>query len=85
MFFLGAGGGFLSLLEKSDIPEGKGFGGFPVGGQWLRYTNNAIIEKYGAKVYGKAAVGVPPMSVTHLDSGATEGKKGIVVWTLRKS
>ena len=78
MFFLGAGGGSLSLLEKSDIPEGKWVGGFPIGGQWMRCTNNAIIEKHGAKVYGKAAVGVPPMSVTHLDSRAIEGKKALL-------
>ena len=34
--FLGAGGGALPLLQKSGVPEGKGFGGFPVSGQWLR-------------------------------------------------
>jgi malate dehydrogenase (quinone) len=33
--FIGAGGGALPLLEKSHIDEGKGFGGFPVSGQWL--------------------------------------------------
>jgi malate dehydrogenase (quinone) len=26
--FIGAGGGSLPLLEKADVPEGKGFGGF---------------------------------------------------------
>src|SRR5579872_4675706 len=34
--FLGAGGGALSLLQKSDVPEGKGIGGFPVSGIFLR-------------------------------------------------
>jgi len=29
--FIGAGGGLLRLLEKSDIPESWGYGGFPVG------------------------------------------------------
>ena len=76
--FIGAGGGSLSLLEKSDIPEGKGFGGFPVGGQWLRCTNDAIIENHAAKVYGKAAVGAPPMSVPHLDSRVIDGKKALL-------
>ena len=76
--FIGAGGGSLSLLEKSDIPEGKGFGGFPVGGQWLRCTNEAVIEKHHAKVYGKAAVGAPPMSVPHLDTRFIDGKKALL-------
>ena len=33
--FIGAGGGALPLLMRSGIPEAKGFGGFPVSGQWL--------------------------------------------------
>jgi malate dehydrogenase (quinone) len=41
--FIGAGGGSLRLLEKSDIPEGRGFGGFPVSGQWLKCTNQEVI------------------------------------------
>lgn len=76
--FIGAGGGSLWLLEKSDIPEGKGFGGFPVGGQWLRCTNDAVIEKHGAKVYGKAPEGAPPMSVPHLDTRMIDGKKALL-------
>lgn len=66
--FIGAGGGSLPLLLKSGIPESKGFGGFPVSGQWLRCTNEKIKEQHNAKVYGKAAVGSPPMSVPHLDT-----------------
>lgn len=76
--FIGAGGGSLPLLEKSDIPEGKGFGGFPVSGQWLVCTNPAIIERHHAKVYGKAAVGSPPMSVPHLDTRVIGGKKALL-------
>lgn len=76
--FIGAGGGSLRLLEKSDIPEGRGYGGFPVGGQWLRCTNREIIERHGAKVYGKAAVGSPPMSVPHLDTRLIDGKKELL-------
>ncbi|ELK47826.1 malate:quinone oxidoreductase [Halobacillus sp. ACCC02827] len=66
--FLGAGGGSLHLLQKSGIPEGKGIGGFPVGGQFLVCKNPEIVEQHEAKVYGKAPVGAPPMSVPHLDT-----------------
>jgi len=76
--FIGAGGGSLPLLEKSDIPEGKGFGGFPVSGQWLKCVNQEVIERHHAKVYGKAAVGSPPMSVPHLDTRMIDGKKALL-------
>ncbi|MFY0252465.1 malate:quinone oxidoreductase [Chitinophaga sp. 30R24] len=76
--FIGAGGGSLPLLEKSDIPEGKGFGGFPVSGQWLRCTNPEIIAQHRAKVYGKASVGAPPMSVPHLDTRMIDGQKALL-------
>ncbi|MES2774496.1 MAG: malate:quinone oxidoreductase [Bacteroidota bacterium] len=76
--FIGAGGGSLPLLEKSDIPEGKGFGGFPVSGQWLRCTNPEIIKRHHAKVYGKASVGAPPMSVPHLDSRFIDGERALL-------
>lgn len=76
--FIGAGGGSLHLLEKSDIPEGKGFGGFPVSGQWLKCINPAVIERHHAKVYGKASVGAPPMSVPHLDSRMIDGEKALL-------
>ena len=76
--FIGAGGGSLPLLEKSDIPESKGYGGFPVSGQWLICNNPAVIERHHAKVYGKAAVGSPPMSVPHLDTRVIDGKKSLL-------
>lgn len=76
--FIGAGGGSLPLLLKAGIPEGKGFGGFPVSGQWLRCTNEEVIEKHFAKVYGKAAVGAPPMSVPHLDTRMIKGKRELL-------
>ena len=76
--FLGAGGGALPLLQMSGIPEGKGFGGFPVGGQWLRCDNPAVIQKHGAKVYSRAAVGAPPMSVPHLDNRVVNGKASLL-------
>ncbi|MBK9511869.1 MAG: malate:quinone oxidoreductase [Cytophagaceae bacterium] len=69
--FIGAGGGTLSLLEKSDIHEAEGYGGFPVSGQWLVCKNQEVIEQHFAKVYGKAKVGAPPMSVPHLDTRRT--------------
>ncbi|MDZ4727416.1 MAG: malate:quinone oxidoreductase [Leptospira sp.] len=76
--FIGAGGGSLPLLEKSDIPEADGFGGFPVSGQWLRCKNREVIESHFAKVYGKANVGSPPMSVPHLDTRIIDGKKELL-------
>ncbi len=76
--FIGAGGGSLPLLEKSKIPEGKGFGGFPVSGQWLKCTNQEVIAAHHAKVYGKAAVGAPPMSVPHLDTRIINGKQALL-------
>lgn len=76
--FVGAGGGALPLLEKSGIPEAKGYGGFPVSGQWLRCKNRTVIEKHSAKVYGKASVGTPPMSVPHLDTRYIDGKKELL-------
>ena len=66
--FVGAGGGALKLLQKSGIAEAKGFGGFPVSGEFLRTDNPDVVARHQAKVYGKAAVGSPPMSVPHLDT-----------------
>lgn len=76
--FIGAGGGSLLLLEKANVKEGEGFGGFPVSGQWLKCTNGEIIEKHHTKVYGKASVGAPPMSVPHLDTRIINGKKELL-------
>jgi malate dehydrogenase (quinone) len=76
--FIGAGGGSLSLLEATGIPEARGYGGFPVSGQWLRCTNPAVIARHEAKVYGKAAVGAPPMSVPHLDTRWIGGARNLL-------
>ncbi len=76
--FLGAGGGALPLLQASGIPEGRGYGGFPVSGQWLRCTNRKVIERHAAKVYGKPAIGAPPMSVPHLDTRVIDGKRELL-------
>jgi malate dehydrogenase (quinone) len=76
--FVGAGGGSLPLLEKSGIPEAKGYGGVPVGGQFLVTTNPELVNQHHAKVYGKASVGSPPMSVPHLDTRIIDGKKTLL-------
>lgn len=76
--FIGAGGGAIQLLDKSGIPEGEGYGGFPVSGQWLICNNTEIIKKHHAKVYGKAKIGAPPMSVPHLDSRIIGGKHSLL-------
>ncbi|MBX3238503.1 MAG: malate:quinone oxidoreductase [Chitinophagaceae bacterium] len=76
--FIGAGGGSLPLLEESGIPESKGYGGFPVSGQWLICNNPEVIAKHNAKVYGKAAVGAPPMSVPHLDTRVIDGRRSLL-------
>ena len=71
--FVGAGGGALPLLQSSGIPEAKGFGGFPISGQFLKTTNPQIVAQHQAKVYGKADIGAPPMSVPHLDTRVVDG------------
>ncbi len=76
--FIGAGGGSLPLLEKTNIPEANGFGGFPVSGQWLKCLNPAVVARHEAKVYGKAAVGSPPMSVPHLDTRQINGRQELL-------
>lgn len=76
--FLGAGGGTLPLLQQSGIAEGKGYGGFPVSGQWLVCNNPEIIRQHAAKVYGKAPLGAPPMSVPHLDLRYINGKTALL-------
>ncbi|WP_121064523.1 malate dehydrogenase (quinone) [Chachezhania antarctica] len=76
--FAGAGGGALEMLQKSKIPEGHGYGGFPVSGIWLRCDVDAVSDRHHAKVYGKAAHGSPPMSVPHLDTRIIDGKRSML-------
>ena len=71
--FVGGGGHSLNLLQKSGIKEIRGFGGFPVSGEFLRTDDPAVAARHAAKVYGKAAVGSPPMSVPHLDRRVVDG------------
>ena len=76
--FLGAGGGALPLLQRSGVPEARQYGAFPVSGQWLVCRNPEVIAGHNAKVYGKAAVGAPPMSVPHLDTRWIEGRRALL-------
>ena len=76
--FVGAGGWALKLLQKSGIGEAKGYGTFPVGGQWLRTDNQELVAKHQAKVYSQASVGAPPMSVPHLDTRVVDGKASLL-------
>ncbi|MFC0336334.1 malate dehydrogenase (quinone) [Kushneria avicenniae] len=76
--FIGAGGAALPLLQKSGIPEGDIYAGFPVGGQFLVTSNPEIVHRHHAKAYGLAASGSPPMSVPHLDSRKLDGQQRIL-------
>lgn len=76
--FIGGGGGSLPLLQKSGIPEGKHIGGFPISGLFMVCTNPDIVAQHHAKVYGKAKVGAPPMSVPHLDTRFIDNKKSLL-------
>lgn len=76
--FIGAGGASLQLLQKTGIKESKHIGGFPVSGLFLVCKDEDIAKKHLAKVYGKAPVGAPPMSVPHLDTRYIDGKRTIL-------
>jgi len=76
--FVGAGGGALQLIQKSGIPEARGYGGFPVSGIWLRCDNPDVASLHHVKVYGKAAHGSPPMSVPHLDMRVVDGQHSLL-------
>lgn len=76
--FIGGGGGSLPLLQKTGIPESKHIGGFPVSGLFMVCNNPEVVAQHHAKVYGKAKVGAPPMSVPHLDSRYIDNKKALL-------
>ncbi|MFZ6052628.1 malate dehydrogenase (quinone) [Halocola ammonii] len=76
--FIGAGGRALSLLQKVEIDEKEGYGGFPVSGEWLVCNNRDVIEKFDAKVYSKAGVDAPPMAAPHLDTRHIDGKRELM-------
>ena len=72
--FVGAGGAALDLMKKTDLPEVRGYAGFPVSGLFLQAGRQDLCEHHQAKVYGKASVGAPPMSVPHLDTRMIDGR-----------
>lgn len=76
--FVGAGGWALKLLQRSGIPEIKGYGVFPIGGQFLKTSNPKIVAQHKAKVYSQASVGAPPMSVPHLDTRVVDGEASLM-------
>lgn len=76
--FIGGGGGSIHLLQKSGIPESKHIGGFPVSGLFMVCNNPIVIDQHNAKIYGKAAIGAPPMSVPHLDTRFIDNKKSLL-------
>jgi malate dehydrogenase (quinone) len=76
--FVGAGGAALNLLQRSGIREIRGYGGFPISGQFLRTDNPEVVARHAAKVYGKASVGAPPMSVPHLDTRVIGGSSSLL-------
>jgi len=76
--FIGGGGGSLPLLQKSGIPEGKHIGGFPISGLFMVCNKPEVVAQHHAKVYGKAKVGAPPMSVPHLDTRFIDNKKSLL-------
>ena len=86
--FIGAGGGSLPLLQNSGIEESKGYGGFPIGGQWLVCHKPQIVEQHEAKVYGLSPGAAPTMAVPHLDTRIINGKKALLfgpyaAWTTK--
>lgn len=76
--FIGAGGGSLLLLQKVEIDEKEGYGGFPVSGEWLVCKNKELVKQHNAKVYSKAGIGAPPMSTPHLDTRYIDGEKQLM-------
>jgi malate dehydrogenase (quinone) len=72
--FVGAGGGTVPLLQKSGIREAHGFGGFPVGGAFLRADRPQLTAAHQAKVYGLAPAGAPAMAGSHLDTRMINSK-----------
>ena len=75
--FIGAGGASLPLLQRLGL-NNQNILVVSVSGLFLRCTNQEVIDRHHAKVYGKAAVGAPPMSVPHLDTRFVDGKRSLL-------
>lgn len=76
--FIGAGGAAIKLLQLTGLPEANQYAGFPVGGEFLITDNPAITALHTAKLYGRADIGAPPMSVPHIDTRYLDGKKYVL-------
>jgi len=73
--FVGAGGWALHMLQKSKIPEIRGYMALPVTGDWAVCQNPEVVKKHRVKVYAPGAPGAPPMSMPHLDFRTIGGKE----------
>src|SRR5699024_5607086 len=62
--FIGAGGGALPLLQKTNIPQSKHVGGFPVSGLFLVAKNPEVVEKHTEKYMVKQQL-VPHQCLYH--------------------
>ncbi|AOA58107.1 malate dehydrogenase (quinone) [Acinetobacter larvae] len=76
--FIGAGGAAVRLLQMTGLEETKQYAGFPIGGVFLMTDNPAVTAQHSAKVYGRAELGAPPMSVPHIDTRYVNGKKYVL-------
>ena len=75
-------------MQKSGIPEARGLGGFPIGGQWLVCDDPKVVARHQAKVYGQPQPEAPTMAVPHLDTRVLDGKKTLLfgpfaAWTTK--
>ena len=76
--FIGAGGGSLRLLQTTGLPEVRGLGGFPIGGQWLVCDTPEIVSRHSAKVYGMVPGSAPSLGGPHLDARRLDGKSHLL-------
>lgn len=86
--FIGAGGGSLPLLQSTGLPEFRGLGGFPIGGQWLVCDEPSICARHDAKVYGATPPSAPSLGAAHLDIRRLNGERQLLFgpfasWTTR--
>ena len=81
--FVGAGGGALPLLQKAGIPGVKGYGGFPIGGRFLRSRTRTWPPCTGPRLRPPAARRAPSRG---LASGRAHHQRQIVaaVRTIRR-
>lgn len=75
---VGAGGWTLKLLRSAGVRETRGYGLLPVSGTFLSSTDPAVTRAHPVKVYGKAPVGAPPMSMPHLDARVIDGERSVL-------